>query len=101
MGGFEAPALAGAEPTVKYHPYYFGILTSPCYPGKGQWQAGSLTGAVASMVGRPDGNIRGKSGCMLGGPEYHRLLGSLILISSENTGVRTISREVLKEPLND
>ncbi len=29
---------------------------------------GSLTGAVASSVGRPGGNARGKSGYMLGSP---------------------------------
>ncbi len=33
-----------------------------------QWQVGSLTGAVASSVGRPGGNARGKSGYMLGSP---------------------------------
>ena len=48
MGGFEAPALAGAEPTVKYHPYRIRILTRSCYPAGGQCQAGSLTGAVTS-----------------------------------------------------
>ena len=34
MGGFEVPALAGMEPTVKYHPYSFEILTSPRESGE-------------------------------------------------------------------
>ena len=48
VGGFEASALAGVEPTLKYHPSYSGILTCSRYPGKGQCLVGSLTGAVAS-----------------------------------------------------
>ena len=42
-------ALARAEPTVKYHPCVVGILTLAVNPARGQWQAGSLTGAVASQ----------------------------------------------------
>ncbi len=36
------------EPTLKYHPDYSEILTSTRNPATGQWQSGSLTGAVAS-----------------------------------------------------
>jgi hypothetical protein len=33
---------------LKYHPVRIGTLTSARYPGQGQRQVGSLTGAVAS-----------------------------------------------------
>ena len=36
------------ESSLKYHPAYFGTLTSVRDPDQGQRQAGSLTGAVAS-----------------------------------------------------
>ena len=42
-----APAFM--EPTLKYHPYTFRILTRICYPDRGQCLVGSLTGAVASQ----------------------------------------------------
>jgi hypothetical protein len=41
-------ALATMEPTLKYHPNMFGVLTSTRYPGQGQCMVGSLTGAVSS-----------------------------------------------------
>jgi len=44
----EAPALAGVEATLKYHPVRAGTLTLARDPGWGQRQVGSLTGAVAS-----------------------------------------------------
>ena len=34
---------------MEYHPCYGGILTSVANRGMGQYQAGSLTGAVASQ----------------------------------------------------
>ena len=37
-----------AEPTLGYHSCVAGVLTSRGYPGDGQCQVGSLTGAVAS-----------------------------------------------------
>ena len=49
MGGFEAGALACVEPSLKYHPEMFGVLTRSRDPGLGPCQAGSLTGAVASQ----------------------------------------------------
>ena len=48
MGPVEARALAWAEGPVKYHPDSRGALTTVCAPHLGPWQAGSLTGAVAS-----------------------------------------------------
>ena len=68
MGGCEALALVGVESTLKYHPECIRILTLCRYPAREQCQVGSLTGAVASIVGRPDGDIRGKPGCMLESP---------------------------------
>ena len=42
-------ALALMEPTVKYHPWYIGVLIRGRYPVGRQCQVGSLTGAVASQ----------------------------------------------------
>ena len=42
MGGFEVSALAGMEPTVKYHPYSFEILTSSCESRKGTVAGGQF-----------------------------------------------------------
>ena len=36
------------EPTLKYHPLMFDVLTLARYPGCGQCLVGSLTGVVAS-----------------------------------------------------
>ena len=60
MGGFEALALASVEPTLKYHPACAGALTQTRDPGRGQWQAGSLTGAVTSqkVTEVPKGSLR-------------------------------------------
>jgi Family of unknown function (DUF6467) len=49
VGGVEAGALALVEPSLKYHPEIFAVLTMTRYPGLGPCQAGSLTGAVASQ----------------------------------------------------
>ena len=49
MGGFEAGAPALVEPTLKYHPGMFEVLTQARYPGRGQCMVGSLTGAVSSQ----------------------------------------------------
>ena len=37
------------EPTLKYHPGMFDVLTSTHYLGQGQCLVGSLTGAVSSQ----------------------------------------------------
>lgn len=37
------------EPTLKYHPGLFGVLTSARDPGQGPCVVGSLTGAVSSQ----------------------------------------------------
>ena len=37
------------EPSLKYHPGMFDVLTSARYPGQGQCLVGSLTGAVSSQ----------------------------------------------------
>ena len=42
-------ALAVAEPSVKYRPYYFEDLTLTRDPGERQCLVGSLTGVVASQ----------------------------------------------------
>ena len=49
MGGFEAGAPALVEPSLKYHPGMFEVLTQARYPGREQCMVGSLTGAVSSQ----------------------------------------------------
>ena len=49
MGGFEAGTLVSVEPTLKYHPDLFEVLTLARYPGREQCMVGSLTGAVSSQ----------------------------------------------------
>ena len=49
MGGYEAWTPVCVEPTLKYHPDLFEVLTLARYPGWGQCMVGSLTGAVSSQ----------------------------------------------------
>ena len=49
MGDFEVLPLGGMESTVRYHFSLILILTLNRYPVREQYQAGSLTGAVASQ----------------------------------------------------
>jgi hypothetical protein len=49
VGGFEAGTLVFVEPTLKYHPGLFEVLTLVRYPDRGQCMVGSLTGAVSSQ----------------------------------------------------
>ena len=48
MGGYEAYTPVYAEPALGYHSCVSGVLTDGRDPASGQYQAGSLTGAVAS-----------------------------------------------------
>ena len=49
MGGCEAGTPVLVEPSLKYHPGLFEVLTLARYPGRGQCMVGSLTGAVSSQ----------------------------------------------------
>ena len=49
MGGFEVETLVSMEPSLKYHPGLFAVLTLTRYPGWEQCRVGSLTGAVSSQ----------------------------------------------------
>ncbi len=49
MGGFEAVTLVIVEPSLKYHPGMFEVLTQVRDPDRGQCMVGSLTGAVSSQ----------------------------------------------------
>ena len=49
MGGYEAGTPVLVEPSLKYHPGLFEVLTLARYPGRGQCMVGSLTGAVSSQ----------------------------------------------------
>ena len=49
MGGCEWASPGVQEPTLKYHPGVFEVLTLARYPGWGQCMVGSLTGAVSSQ----------------------------------------------------
>ena len=48
MGGVETILVGIVEPMVRYHSNEARILTCSRKPGEGQFQVGSLTGAVAS-----------------------------------------------------
>ena len=48
MGDEEAQTPVGVESTLGYHSSNVGVLTMCRDPGIGQYQVGSLTGAVAS-----------------------------------------------------
>jgi hypothetical protein len=48
VGGVEVFLVGSIEPTVRYHSKEARILTSTPERGEGQFQVGSLTGAVAS-----------------------------------------------------
>ena len=49
MGGVDLGTQVFVEPTLKYHPGGVLVLTLiPVKPGRGQFQLGSLTGAVSS-----------------------------------------------------
>ena len=49
MGGYEALSLDDVEPSLKYHPCMFDVLTLVPYRDCGQCLVGSLTGAVSSQ----------------------------------------------------
>ena len=49
MGGYETGTLVSVEPSLKYHPGLFEVLTLARDPGWGQCMVGSLTGAVSSQ----------------------------------------------------
>ena len=49
MGGEEPGTPVSGEPTLGYHSFVTGILTSRAERGLRQCQVGSLTGAVASQ----------------------------------------------------
>ena len=48
VGGFETGTPVPVEPSLKYHPGLFEVLTLVRYPDRGQCMVGSLTGAVSS-----------------------------------------------------
>ncbi len=50
MGDYEAMLVGIAESLVRYHSVKPRILTFTRYPGREQFQVGSLTGAVASQM---------------------------------------------------
>ena len=60
MGGIEARTPVFVEPTLGYHPSNTRILTRGRDPARGQYQVGSLTGAVASerVTEAPKGFLR-------------------------------------------
>ena len=49
MGGVERESPDSPEPSLKYHPGMFEVLTQTRYPGRGPCMVGSLTGAVSSQ----------------------------------------------------
>ena len=59
MGGRESRSQGLLEPMVGYHSLITGVLTWHRKPVQGQFQAGSLTGAVASkrVTEAPKGSL--------------------------------------------
>jgi hypothetical protein len=49
VGGCETGTPVSVEPTLKYHPDLFEVLTLVRHPDRGQCMVGSLTGAVSSQ----------------------------------------------------
>lgn len=49
MGGYETGTLVSVEPSLKYHPGLFEVLTLVHDLDRGQCMVGSLTGAVSSQ----------------------------------------------------
>ena len=49
MGGFETGTQVLVEPSLKYHPGMFEVLTQVRNPDRGHCVVGSLTGAVSSQ----------------------------------------------------
>jgi hypothetical protein len=49
VGGFEAGTPVPVEPSLKYHPGVFEVLTLVHHLDRGQCMVGSLTGAVSSQ----------------------------------------------------
>jgi Family of unknown function (DUF6467) len=50
VGGYDSALVGVEEPLVRYHSIKARILTDSRYPASGQYQVGSLTGAVASKM---------------------------------------------------
>ena len=48
VGDVEVVLAGATESMVRYHSFRARVLTFTRYPGSGQYQVGSLTGAVAS-----------------------------------------------------
>ena len=59
MGGFDAGTPVLVEPTLKYHPEPAWFLTRVMNLARGQFQLGSLTGAVSSkrVTEEPNGTL--------------------------------------------
>ena len=60
MGAGEGRTPVLPEAPLGYHSFVAGVLTCSSYPGQGQCQVGSLTGAVASkrVTEAPKGSLR-------------------------------------------
>ena len=67
MGGCEAATPVAVEPSLKYHPGMFEVLTSARDPGQGQCVVGSLTGAVSSqrVTEEREGTLSAVGNCAL------------------------------------
>ena len=79
-----APAFM--EPTLKYHPYAFRVLTWVSYPYRGQCLVGSLTGAVASqnVTEAREGSLR-----LIGNqPQSVKAQGSLTVRETSRSGTK-------------
>src|SRR5690606_5486569 len=81
------------EPTLKYHPGKFEVLTMARYPGLGQCMVGSLTGAVSSV--RVTEEHKGTLSTVGHRAMRAKALGCFIVIRSGLTG----SKDGLSDPV--
>ena len=74
------------EPLLGYHPCTVGLLTCGREPAGGQWQTGSLTGAVASE--RVSEALKGSLRMIGNHPESAKAEGSLTVTPTGGAGTK-------------
>ena len=74
------------EPMLGYHPCGAGLLTSGRNPAEGQWQTGSLTGAVASE--RVSEALKGSLRMVGNHPKSAKAEGSLTVTPTGGAGTK-------------
>ena len=86
MGDWEVRTSVLTESLLGYHPCSTGFLTCARYPGSGQCQAGSLTGAVASE--RVSEALKGSLRMVGNHSQSAKAEGSLTVTPTGGTGTK-------------